>query len=252
MPNPDHPPASPASSPAAAGDFGPARPWEACLLPLVVFLAGGLVEPVPAGGGLAGLLGIPFAAYPLVYATRIGLTLLVLARVWRPIRDWLGRPAWWAVPVGLLLVVPWIILAAMQRDAGWAVGGTRAAFDPFAHFGGRPAAAWGFLAVRAVGLVAVVPLAEELFLRGFLMRTVIREDFWTVPFGTLTAASAGACTVYAAASHPVEAVAAVGWFAIVSGIAAATRRPIDAILVHAATNLALGSYVLATGNWWLL
>jgi hypothetical protein len=46
-------------------------------------------------------------------------------------------------------------------------------------------------------------------------------------------------------------VAAVGWFAVVSGIAAATRRPIDCVLAHAGTNLALGAYVVATGNWWL-
>jgi hypothetical protein len=37
-----------------------------------------------------------------------------------------------------------------------------------------------------------------------------------------------------------------------SGVAAATRRPIDVILAHAATNLALGIYVVATSSWWLL
>ncbi|MFM8804742.1 MAG: hypothetical protein ACKOK8_12665, partial [Planctomycetia bacterium] len=61
-----------------------------------------------------------------------------------------------------------------------------------------------------------------------------------------------ACLLYAVASHPSECVAAAGWFAVVSGIAAATRRPIDTILAHAATNLALGLYVVATDNWWLL
>jgi hypothetical protein len=84
------------------------------------------------------------------------------------------------------------------------------------------------------------------------MRYVINEDFWTVPFGRLTFTAVGACLFYAAASHPSECVAAAGWFAVVTGIAAATRRPIDAILAHAATNLALGVYVLMTANWWLL
>ena len=93
---------------------------------------------------------------------------------------------------------------------------------------------------------------EELFLRGFLLRYVIDEDFWKVPFGTLTFPVAGACLFYAVASHPAESVAAAGWFAVVTGIAAATRRPIDTILAHAATNLALGAYVLLTANWWLL
>jgi hypothetical protein len=46
-------------------------------------------------------------------------------------------------------------------------------------------------------------------------------------------------------------VAAAVWFASVTGIAAATRKPIDCILAHAGTNFALGAYVLATGNWWL-
>jgi CAAX prenyl protease-like protein len=93
---------------------------------------------------------------------------------------------------------------------------------------------------------------EELFLRGFLMRYAVKEDFWSVPFGLLAPMAVAACSLYAVATHPGEAVAALGWFGIVSGIAAATRRPIDCILAHAATNLALGAYVLATGAWWLV
>ena len=234
-------------------DFGPVRPWVTCVAPLVVFLLAGSLDPSPSGGGLAGSLGIPYAAYPLLYSLRLAATVAMLAVCWPAIRPWLGRPAWWPPLVGLALAVPWVVLATLQRDAGWA--GTiaeRAAFDPFAQLGGGTPAAWGFLLVRALGLIAVVPLAEELFLRGFLMRWVIREDFWRVSFGTLTLASAAACIGYAVASHPSEAVAAAGWFAIVSGIAAATRKPIDTILAHAATNLAMGGYALATGSWWLL
>jgi uncharacterized protein len=238
------------ASPSA--DHGPSRPWESCVVPLVVFLAVGLLEPTPGGGGLAGLLGIPSAAYPLVYAVRLVATSVAVARVWGPIRAWVGHTTWWPIALGGLLVVPWVLLAAVQREAGWAPDAVaRSGFDPFAHFA-TPAAAWGFVFVRALGLVVIVPLVEELFLRGFLMRTVIDEQFWMVPFGRLTLASVAACLVYAAATHPGEAVAAVGWFAVMSGVAAATRRPIDVILAHAATNLALGGYVLATNSWWLL
>lgn len=238
-----------ASSPV---DHGPERPWESCVAPLVVFLLAGLLEPTPSGGGLAGLLGIPYAAYPSVYAARLVATAVAVARAWGPIRAWLGHTTWWPIALGAVLVVPWVILAAVQREAGWAPDAVeRSAFDPFTHFA-SPGAAWGFLLVRALGLVLVVPLVEELFLRGFLMRSVIDERFWTVPFGQLTLASAAACLVYAAATHPAEAVAAIAWFAVMCGIAAATRRPIDVILAHSATNLALGAYVLATGSWWLL
>jgi len=236
-----------------APNAGPANPWHTCVVPLVVFLAAGALEPTPSGGGLAGWLGIPYSAYPAIYFVRLALAIAALVFVLPALRPWLGRPSWWPALLGLALALPWVALAILQRDAGWAPAGLeRSAFNPFAQFAASPALAWGFLLLRLVGLVVVVPIAEELFLRGFLMRYVVNEDFWQVPFGTLTAAAAGACAAYAVATHPAEAVAALGWFAIVSGIAASTRQPIDTIFAHAATNLALGAYVLATGAWWLM
>lgn len=234
-------------------DRGPSRPFFTTVVPMVVFLVGSLLEPVPSGGGLAGTLGIPYAAYPIVYSIRMVATLVAVAACHGSLVGWLGRPAWWPPLVGLGLALPWIVLSGLQREAGFSGPlGERSGFDPFAEFGEGSWQAWTFLAVRFLGLVAVTPIVEELFLRGFLMRVVVQEDFWTVPFGLLTVASAATCAVYAVASHPAEAVAAVGWFAIVSGIAAATRAPIDPILTHAATNLAIGIYVLATGAWWLM
>ena len=233
-------------------DSGPLRPWETCLVPFVVFLLTGVLEPTPGGGGLAGAVGVPYAAYPLIYAVRLAATGVALARVWRPIRDWVGRTTWWPIPIGLLLVIPWVVMAAVQREGGFVMQAMeRSGFDPFAQFA-SPGAALAFLALRLVGLVVIVPIVEELFLRGFLMRYVIDEQFWTVPFGRLTLTSTVACLVYAVATHPAEAVAALAWFAVMSGVAAATRRPIDTILAHAATNLALGVYVIATGSWWLM
>jgi CAAX prenyl protease-like protein len=221
-------------------------------VPFIVFLVGGVLEPTPGGGGLAGAVGIPYAAYPLIYAARLVATGAALVWAWRPIREWVGRTTWWPVPLGLLLVIPWIVLAALQRESGFVSQATeRSGFDPFTQFA-SPGAAWAFLAVRFLGLVVIVPIVEELFLRGFLMRYVIDENFRAVPFGRLTLASTTACLVYAVATHPAEAVAALAWFAVMSGVATATRRPIDVILAHAATNLALGAYVVATASWWLM
>ena len=249
------------SSPAPAGmpsdqSAGPAWPWECCVWPFVAFLALGALEPAPSGGGLAGSLGIPMSAYPAIYALRLAVTIGLLAWRWPAIRSWLGRPAWWTALLGVLLVIPWVVLTMLQRDAGWAnwAGGTgeRAAFNPFEAYAGNPAAAWSYLLLRGLGLVVVVPIIEELFLRGFLMRYFINEDFWKVPFGAVSAAAVGACAVYAIGTHPAEAVAALAWFGIVTGIAASTRQPIDCILAHAGTNLALGAWVIASGWWWLM
>jgi len=224
--------------------------------PLAAFMLLGALEPSAAGDGLAGMLGIPFSAYPLVYAVRVAVTIGLVAWQWRSIGPWLGRPSWWPPLLGLLLVIPWVTLAMMQRDAGWdgwlAGTGARAAFDPFATWGAGSPTALAWLVVRGLGLVVVVPLVEELFLRGFLMRSVVDEDVRRVPFGLVTPAAAAVCAGWAVLTHPAEAVAALGWFGIVTGIAAATRRPIDCVLAHAATNLALGAWVLATGWWWLV
>lgn len=243
------------AAPGNALDYGPVRPWLSCVAPLAIFLATGLLEPTPSSGGVAESLGIPYGAYPFIYGLRVAAAAATIIGVWPSLRPWLGTPTWWPPLLGLVLVIPWVILAQLQRDAGWTLGmGERAGYNPFdlSNLGESPTLAWAFLAVRALGLVVIVPIAEELFVRGFFMRYAIEETFWRVPFGTLTFTSAGACLLYAGASHPAEAVAAVGWFAIVSGIAAATRKPIDCILCHAATNLALGAYVLATDTWWLV
>lgn len=236
----------------APGDQGPRQPWLVCVAPFAVFVGVGILEPLPAGGSLAGALGLPYASYPAVYAARLVATLLVLVLCRRPLAAWVGRPTWWPPLLGLVLVVPWVTLTALQREAGWTTFlGERSAFDPFAAFGAGTPAAWAFLALRLVGLVVVASIVEELFLRGFVMRYVVNEEFWKVPFGLLVPASAVACVAYAVVTHPAEAVAAAGWFAVVSGIAAATRKPVDCILVHAFTNLALGLYVVKTGTWWL-
>lgn len=247
----------PASADTPADAFhGPTHPWESCVWPFVAFTALGALEPAPSGGGLAGTLGIPMSAYPAVYALRLAVTIALVAWHWPTTRRWLGRPAWWPALLGLVLVIPWVVLATLQREAGfanWAGGtGERSAFNPFEAYAGNTTAAWGYLLLRGLGLVVVVPIVEELFLRGFLMRYPENEDFWKVPFGGVSAAAVGACAVYAVASHPAEAVAALCWFGIVTGIAASTRRPIDCILAHAGTNLALGAWVIASGAWWLM
>ena len=93
------------------------------------------VEPTLDGGGLGNRLGIPYPLYPAIYALRLVVTLGILASAWPTIRSWLGRPSWWPPLVGLALVIPWVVLAALQREAGWMVGGSgRSAFDPFKAF----------------------------------------------------------------------------------------------------------------------
>ena len=124
----------------------------------------------------------------------------------------------------------------------------RPGFNPFDHFsGGRLVL---FLALRFSMLVAVVPLAEEVFVRGFLVRMVDHGQWWKANFGNLTRGAIVAASVYGAATHP-EVLAAIVWFAMVTWLMVHTRSIWPCITAHATTNLLLGLYVICFQQWQL-
>ncbi len=120
--------------------------------------------------------------------------------------------------MGVLGAVAWIALSTVQREIvahtqiEWLKSlGERSAFNPLAQLA-RSAAmlAYGFLAVRFFGLGIVVPMIEEFFLRGFLMRFVMDEHWWEVPFGKVNRLAVVVGTAVPVLMHPQEAVAAAG------------------------------------------
>jgi CAAX prenyl protease-like protein len=109
------------------------------------------------------------------------------------------------------------------------------------------------LAGRSVRAVLLVPLIEELFWRGWLMRWLISPAFEKVPLGTYSAQSFWITAVLFASEHgPYWDVG------LVTGIIynvwmLKTKRLGDCVLAHAVTNACLAGYVLATHKWeyWL-
>ena len=74
--------------------------------------------------------------------------------------------------------------------------GVRSGFNPFRVFQDQPAwMLWGFVALRLFGMVVVVALVEEFFLRAFLMRYVVQADWWTLPVGRLTLDALATCVL---------------------------------------------------------
>ncbi len=110
-----------------------------------------------------------------------------------------------------------------------------------------------FLALRTLGSVALVPIIEELFWRGWLMRWLINPNFEKVPLGTYAAGAFWIVAILFAAEHgpywEVGLLAGViyNWWMI------RTRSLADCILAHAVTNGVLAAWVMATGQWqyWL-
>jgi CAAX prenyl protease-like protein len=143
-------------------------------------------------------------------------------------------------------VYVWPLL--QQIGLGFLTGGDRAAFNPFdSTLDLSSAGAWAFLAVRFVGLVAVVPLIEEFFLRGFVMRFVMERDWWNVPFGKANTLAIVLGTALPILSHP-EWIAAAVWFSMITWLMLRTRNIWDCVAAHAITNLILGVYVVARGG----
>jgi uncharacterized protein len=245
------------------------NPWIVCLLPFAVFMLIGSLEPAPpAPDGATATktwlnLGIEYRHYPLIYTAKIALTVAAMIFVWPGYRQYTRRLTWLALAIGILGAAAWIALAAWQRQwmpiladktgVEWfKTLGERSAFNPLDELRDQPALAYGFLAVRLIGLVIVVPIIEEFFLRGFLMRFVMAERWWLVPFGNVTRLAVIVGTALPVLMHPQEAIAALVWFSAVTWLMTRTRSIWDCILAHAATNLLLGIYVITTGHWWLM
>lgn len=116
--------------------------------------------------------------------------------------------------------------------------------------GSSPAFYWITLSLRFVRLVLVVPLVEEIFWRGFLLRYLIAERFETVPFGTFSWLSFVAVTLAFCFSHSrPDWPAALATGALYNVVAYRTRSLASCILAHAVTNLALGLWIMTTKQW---
>lgn len=165
------------------------------------------------------------------------------------------RISWWSIPLGVFGCVLWVAICELQVEAGLArllgqedVLPQRSAVDPSESY----PVSWIyqlFLGVRFAKLALLVPLVEEVFLRGFLLRYVQQYDWWKLSMQQLPWSAVAVASVYGVLTHPGEILAAIVWFGGVTIWTKFTNRFWDAVVIHAVTNLALGLYVLQFGQW---
>lgn len=208
------------------------------------------------------LLGTSLAAaVPQSYALLYSLTVLATAVA-----------TWWclktakpitvhgrvldAVVVGLVGIGVWILLCEWHLEDRLAVHlpeflqpGKRMAFNPFQELT-TPATAWAFVAVRFLGLAAVVPLMEEFFWRGFLARFVMSESWQNVPIGKFSPMSFTIVVVLFTSAHP-EWFAAAFYCVLLNLYLMITKDLWKCVVAHATSNFVLGVYVLMTKSYQL-
>ena len=130
----------------------------------------------------------------------------------------------WGFLVGIVVLVAWVWPEQFEWYQKWCIYGD----------GGTSAIGESDMVlklVRLVGSAFVISVAEELFFRRWLMRFA---GFWWM-------------VALFAVEHDRWLVGAFaglmyGWLALRKGL-------LSAIVAHVVTNLALGLYVLETGNW---
>lgn len=152
-----------------------------------------------------------------------------------------AREAGLAVVVGLAVFVLWIHL-----DAPWMrLGEPAAGFTPLGADGRIDPLLAAF---RLAGAALLVPVMEELFWRGFLMRWLQHPTFEGVDPRTVGLRAVVASTFVFVLAHTLWLAAAIAGLAY-AWLYIRTGRLWVAVIAHAVTNAALGVWVLATGNW---
>ena len=105
------------------------------------------------------------------------------------------------------------------------------------------------LILRTLRAAVFVPIAEELFWRGWLMRWIISQDFTKVPLGTWSTRAFWIVALLFAAEHgplwDVGLAAGIlyNWWMV------RTKSLGDLILAHGVTNACLSAYVILAGRW---
>lgn len=217
--------------------------WKPYVLPFLAFLGFlGLSEGIAWLGGDSGVFWFEepkYWVFPLQTVVCAALLIWYWRQyAWRPVR-WI-----WGLVGGLTVFAIWIspqwLLGIPERTDG---------FDP-GIFAGDPLFYWTTLVARLMRLIVVVPLVEELFWRGFLMRYLIKEDFRLVRVGAFTpfsffAVAVAFMLVHSMPDWPAAFISGLifGWVTVV------TRSLFAVVLSHAVANAALGAYILQTKQW---
>jgi CAAX prenyl protease-like protein len=192
-------------------------------------------------------IGGPFwvnsAAY-WIYPTQTILCGGLIAWFWQEYSlNWPQRTGF-GVAIGLLVFFLWISPQAFFGFAPRLIG-----FDP-TIFADRKLLYWTTIFFRFLRLVLVVPLVEEIFWRGFLLRFLVDERFNTVPFGKFSWTSFAIVSLAFGFSHPsADWPAAIVTGMFYNGVAYVTKNLSTCVLTHAVTNLLLGLWIMRTGQW---
>lgn len=213
----------------------PALPW---VLPFAVFMLLLAVSPN---------LGLPPR---LDLALRLLLPAAAVVLFSRRILDFQCASPWMSMLVGIGVFAVWVapdVLIPGYRDSilfqNSITGSLKATLPEEARTDLLA------LIMRIARAALVVPIVEELFWRGWLMRWLERPDFEQVPIGHYAPRAFWITAALFAVEHGPYWDVGLVTGAVYNGWLVRTRRLGDLILAHAVTNACLAAFVLWSGRW---
>jgi CAAX prenyl protease-like protein len=206
------------------------NPTAVYLTPLLAILAAGAVARALSAG------------FEFLYPLRVAGAVWMFARYRKQLATMDRGFSWRGPAVGVLVFVCWIFAAHLLLPP-------HAMPDSLAA---TPVALRGlWILSRIAGAILIVPIAEELAYRGYLMRRLTQSDFESVAFQSVRWPALGLTAIVFGLAH-----GALWLPGIVAGLAYGLilkRRGSlgEAVAAHATTNALIAASVLA-GNQWQL
>ena len=115
---------------------------------------------------------------------------------------------------------------------------------------GNGALFWVQIVLKICRAVTIVPIVEELFWRGFILRAFVRWDWFDrVPWGSFSWRAFLGSAILSVAEHPASWGVSIACWLLYNGLFYWKKSLWCLILTHAITNLVLYVYVVSTGDW---
>lgn len=172
----------------------------------------------------------------------------------------MGRPHWIiAIVVGLIAAYGWVagqhavngVIVAGHDLGGWLpfYPGSMKPYNPHVDYGDG-AAFWVYVSAKIARACTIVPIVEEIFWRGFILRAFVNWDrFEKVPWGQFAWRAMIGSALISVIQHPANWIVSIGCWLLFNALFYWKKSLLCLMITHAVTNLALYFYVVRAGDW---
>jgi exosortase E/protease (VPEID-CTERM system) len=213
---------------AGAGDVPGDNLTAAYLMPFLAMQAAGILA-LAMSDGFEALYSLRLAA---------GVAALAYYRSRLTGLDW--RFSWRGPMAGVLVFVAWVLAAKLWLTPT-EMPHSLSALSPLLRS--------GWIASRALTAIAIVPIAEELAFRGYLLRRLINADFESMPFTAVRWPILVLTSALFGINHGVMWAPGIVAGLLYGWLVCRTGRIGESIVAHATTNAFLAGLVIFGDQW---